>query len=62
MAAKKKMCASSREERSPIYTLELLQKFNFQPSTIKLDNIGHPTIENSQIWPLGGFEGGFHFS
>ena len=27
--------------RSPVYTLELSQKSDFQPLTIKLDNIGH---------------------
>ena len=31
------------------------QKSNFQPSTTKLDNIGHPIVETRQIWPLGGF-------
>ena len=31
------------------------QKSNFQHSTTKLDNIGHPIVETRQIWPLGGF-------
>ena len=47
--------------KSPIFTLELLQKSNFQPSTIKSDNIGHPTVKTGQIWPLDGFEGDFAF-
>ena len=33
----------------PIYNLELLQKSEFQPSTIKPDNRGHPTVETGQI-------------
>ena len=28
---------------------------------MKPDNIGHPTVKTGQIWPLGGFEGGFVF-
>jgi len=47
--------------RSPNYTLELSQKTDFQPSTTKSDNIGHPTVEIGQIWPLGGFQGDFVF-
>ena len=39
-----------------MYTLELLRKSYFQPSTTKTDNIDHPTIKIG-IWPLGGFEG-----
>ena len=35
--------------KSLIYTLELSQKSDFQPSTTKLDNRGHPTIEAGQI-------------
>ena len=35
--------------RSLIYTLEQLQKYNFQPSTTKSDNIGHPIVETGQI-------------
>ena len=35
--------------KSLIYALELSQKFDFQPSTRKLDNIGHPTVETGQI-------------
>ena len=35
--------------RSLLYTLEQLQKYNFQPSTTKPDNIGHPTVETGQI-------------
>ena len=46
----------SREEsflgKNLNYTLELWQKFDFQPSTIKPDNIGHSTIETGQIWSL----------
>ena len=41
--------------RSLIYTLEQLQKYNFQPSTTKSDNIGHPIVETGQIWPLRWF-------
>ena len=48
-------------EKSPIFTLELSQKSDFQPSTTKPDNIGHPTVKTGQIWLLGGFEGGFLF-
>ena len=47
--------------KSPVYTLQLSQKSDFQPSTTKSDNIGHPTIEIGQIWPLGGFQGDFVF-
>ena len=47
--------------KSPVYTLQLSQKSNFQPSTMKPNNIGHPTVKTGQIWPLGGFEGGFVF-
>jgi len=31
--------------KSPIFTLELSQKSDFQPSTTKPDNIGHPTVK-----------------
>jgi len=41
--------------KSPIFTLELSQKFDFQPSTTKPANIGHPTVKTGQIWPLGWF-------
>ena len=41
--------------KSPVYTLQLSEKFNFQPSTTKPDSIGHPTIKTGQIWPLGWF-------
>jgi len=49
--------------RSSNYTLELSQKSDFQPSTIKSDNIDHPTVQTEQIWllGLGGFQGGFVF-
>ena len=47
--------------RSSIFTLELSQKFDFQPSTIKPDSIGHPTVEIGQIWPLGWFWRWFAF-
>jgi len=29
--------------KSPVYTLQLSQKSDFQPSNMKPDNIGHPT-------------------
>jgi len=48
--------------KSPIFTLELPQKSDFQPLTTKPNNIGHSTVKTWQIWPLGGFEGGFAFS
>ena len=48
--------------KSPIFTLELSQKSDFQPSTTKPDNIGHPTVKIGQKFdPWGGFEGGFSF-
>ena len=31
--------------KSLIFTLVLSQKSDFQPSTTKLDNIGHPTVK-----------------
>ena len=40
---------------SPIFTLELLQKSDFQPSTTKPDNLGYPTVKTGQIWPSGWF-------
>ena len=43
------------EGKNPIFTFELLQKFDFQLSTTKSDNIGHLTIKTGQIWPLGWF-------
>ena len=43
------------EGKSLVYTLELYQKSDFQPSTIKLDKRGHPTVETGQIWPFGWF-------
>ena len=46
--------------KSRVYTLELSQKPDFQPSTIKLDKRGHPTVETGQIWPLGWFRMWFH--
>ena len=48
-----------KKGKSPVYTLQLSQKSDFQFLTIKPDNIGHPTIKTGQIWPFGGFEGGF---
>ena len=48
-----------KKGKSPVYTLQLSKKSDFQFLTIKPDNIGHPTIKTGQIWPLGGFEGGF---
>ena len=44
-----------KEKKSPVYTLQLSQKSDFQPSTTKPDNIGHPTIKTGQIWPMGWF-------
>jgi hypothetical protein len=35
-----------------VYTIKLSKKSDFQPSTKKSDNIGHPTIEAVQIWPF----------
>ena len=44
------------------YTLDYrTSSINFQPSTIKPDNIDHPIIKTEQIWPLDGFQGGFIF-
>ena len=48
--------------KSPIFILKLSQKYDFQPSTTKPDNIGYQTVKTGQIWPLGGFEGDFVFS
>ena len=39
----------SNDAKSPNYTIKLSQKSYFQPSTIKPDNICHPTIETMQI-------------
>ena len=36
-------------KKNPIYTFELLQKFDFQRSTTKSDNRGYPTIKTWQI-------------
>ena len=55
------LCYSFFFLRSPVYTLQLWQKSNFQPSTTKPDNIGHLTVKIGQICPWGGFEGGFPF-
>ena len=41
--------------KSPVYTLQLLQKSDFQLSTTKSDNTGHPTVKTGKIWPLGWF-------
>jgi len=54
------LCGKSAEgifflEKKSIFTLELLQKSDFQPLTTKPDNIGHPTVKTGQIWPLGWF-------
>ena len=43
------------KRESLIYTLELPQKFDFQPSTTKLDNKDHPTVETGKFNPLDGF-------
>ena len=42
---KNEVLVSQKKEQSPIYALELSQKSDFQPSTTKLDNIDHPTVE-----------------
>ena len=44
-----------------VYTLELSQKSNFQPSTIKLDNKDHLTAKSWEFGPLRGFKTGFLF-
>jgi hypothetical protein len=55
------MCPTTRstcelkKEKNPIFTLELSQKSDFQPSTTKLDNIGHSIIKTRQIWTLEWF-------
>ena len=41
--------------KSLVYTLELSQNYNFQPSTTKLDNKAHLAIETRQIWSFGLF-------
>ena len=46
---------SQKKGKSPIFTLEISQKSDFQHSTMKPDNIDHPTIKTGQIWPLGWF-------
>ena len=33
---------------------------NFQSSTTKLNNQGHPTVETEQVWPLGWFQKWFY--
>ena len=48
-------------EKNPAYTLQLSQKFDFQPSTTKPDNIGHPTVKPGKFGPWGDFEGSFTF-
>lgn len=35
--------------KTPIYTLELSQKSNFEPLTTKPNNRDHPTVETRQI-------------
>jgi len=42
--------------KSPVYTLGLSQKSDFQPLTRKLDNGGHPIVETRQVWSLGWFQ------
>ena len=51
-----------QQNLSSIFTLKLSQKSDFQSSTTKSDNTGHPTVKIGKIWPLGGFESGFAFS
>ena len=41
--------------KSSIFTVELSQKSESEPSTTKSDNIGHPIVKTGQIWPLGWF-------
>ena len=38
--------------KSPNYSIELSQKSDFQLSTTKSNNIGHPTVKTGQIWTL----------
>ena len=38
-----------RNWKSPVYILQLSQKSDFQPSTTKPDNTGHPTVKTGQI-------------
>ena len=40
-----------KKRKNLIYTLELTQKSNFQPSTTKPDDKDHPTVKTMQIWP-----------
>jgi len=49
-----------KKEKSPICTLKQSQKSDFQPSTTKPDNRGHPTAEIGQIWYLGWFQRWFY--
>ena len=43
------MLLGASEGKSPIFTLELSQKSDFQPSTTKSKNIDHPTVKTGQI-------------
>ena len=45
----------AKKMKNLIFTLELSQKSDFQHSTTKSDNIGHPTVKTGQIWPLRWF-------
>ena len=44
-----------KQEKSPIFVLELSQMSDFQLLTTKSDAIGHPTVKTGQIWPLRWF-------
>jgi hypothetical protein len=40
---------SYEERKNPVYTVELSQKSDFQSSTTKPDNEGHPTAKTEQV-------------
>jgi len=42
--------------KSSVYTLELLQKSYFHPSTTRPNNGDHPTAETRQIWSFASFQ------
>ena len=47
--------------KNSVYTLQLSQKSDFQPSTTKPDNMSHQLSKSGEFGPWGGFEGGFVF-
>ena len=49
------MLLGASEGKSPIFTLELSQKSDFQPSTTKPNNMDRPTVKTGQIWHFGWF-------